>query len=730
MPKNKNRYIVSNWLEKSKILQQRKYYTKEQLFSIFRNELSFDHDIITLFTMRGFVRNLNSYAGSSDKFHKIQNKCHGVTNYIILAKNDKSDFQRNAIRISPRKQVLSRSLISELRTPSKLPSKSTQSQSQESTEDEKITESHTKVLEKILKQKKSDSPMALSLFLGKERAKKLIKDLEEPLKNEVISYGQYVMNHIQSQINKLGKAHLTFHGWTALINNYDHDEDEFSPFAVYDLRLKAYYLQKLYQMSLKYYDTISDFDNIAKLALAEANYHLGTHYCHEDTHLHIIKHPDTLLLWFRQYRENDAFPNSSKLRSRKSTMPFILSSNPDLAEQIITYCKEELSTLTSESVHHFVHETAIPNLVETIQKERNDYEYDKTQLFKEYQLKKLTVGTIYKWMLHLGFKYETRKKCYYVDNHENPQIIQYRNEFISRYFNYERRCFRWISITAQERSKMIEDDMLDTKSGYKYTHNGTAMFEYHVDDHIIFQERCSRLPYGGNLSIRKDPNVKPLMILGQDECIFKQFIFSKGYWLLPDGTKQLVPKDEGQGVMLSSFVSRELGYGFEFSDDVRNAVNAKRRNNNYSDEEAAILKLGSAKKNDLTDSPFVRELEYGSSNEGYWTYESMILQLEDCIDVLNHTHPQFEFLFLFDHSNGHGRVQPNGLSVTKISIKYGGKEPKIRNSKLTTDEFGPFHTSSYKLQPGSEQSMIFEESDAEPCYLNVISVKVRKRNST
>ena len=162
MPKNKNRYIVSNWLEKSKILQQRKYYTKEQLFSIFRNELSFDHDIITLFTMRGFVRNLNSYAGSSDKFHKIQNKCHGVTNYIILAKNDKSDFQRNAIRISPRKQVLSRSLISELRTPSKLPSKSTQSQSQESTEDEKITESHTKVSEKILKLKKSDLPMALS----------------------------------------------------------------------------------------------------------------------------------------------------------------------------------------------------------------------------------------------------------------------------------------------------------------------------------------------------------------------------------------------------------------------------------------------------------------------------------------------------------------------------------------------------------------------------------------
>ena len=203
--------------------------------------------------------------------------------------------------------------------------------------------------------------MGLSFFLGKERAKELIKDIEKPLRNEVISYGQYVRNHIQSQINKLGKAHLTFHGWTTLINNYS-DEDEFSPFSIYDLRLKAYYLQKLFQMSLKYYDTISDFNNIAKLALTEANYHLGTHYCTEDTHMHIITNPDTLLLWFRQYRENDCFPNSSKLRSRKSSMPFILASNPDFVEQMISYCKEELSTLTSENLYHFVHETAIPNL--------------------------------------------------------------------------------------------------------------------------------------------------------------------------------------------------------------------------------------------------------------------------------------------------------------------------------------------------------------------------------
>ena len=58
-----------------------------------------------------------------------------------------------------------------------------------------------------------------------------------------------------------------------------------------------------------------------------------------------------------------------------------------------------------------------------------------------------------------------------------------------------------------------------------------------VDDHIDLQEKCKHLPYGRYLSVRKDPNTKPLIILGQDEAIFKQFVFSKGTWVMEDGTK-------------------------------------------------------------------------------------------------------------------------------------------------------------------------------------------------
>jgi hypothetical protein len=37
----------------------------------------------------------------------------------------------------------------------------------------------------------------------------------------------------------------------------------------------------------------------------------------------------------------------------------------------------------------------------------------------------------------------------------------------------------------------------------------------------------------------------------------------------------------------------------------------------------------------LERSPFVCTFEYGADSEGYWNYNHMVIQLEDCVDVLN-----------------------------------------------------------------------------------------------
>jgi hypothetical protein len=75
--------------------------------------------------------------------------------------------------------------------------------------------------------------------------------------------------------------------------------------------------------------------------------------------------------------------------------------------------------------------------------------------------------------------------------------------------------------------------------------NDNTMVELHVDDHPMFQNKSNNLPYGGQLSVCKNPLDKPLMIISQDKCIFKQFALTSKSWTDPDGTCSLLPKDDG-----------------------------------------------------------------------------------------------------------------------------------------------------------------------------------------
>jgi hypothetical protein len=50
--------------------------------------------------------------------------------------------------------------------------------------------------------------------------------------------------------------------------------------------------------------------------------------------------------------------------------------------------------------------------------------------------------------------------------------------------------------------------------------------------------------------------------------------------------------------------------------------------------------------------------EYGASKEGYWNYERMVLQLEDFVDIIKVLWPQYDCLFLFNHSCGHDTIYP------------------------------------------------------------------------
>ena len=90
-------------------------------------------------------------------------------------------------------------------------------------------------------------------------------------------------------------------------------------------------------------------------------------------------------------------------------MPAIFDSNPDLKKLLLYFCRDNISTLSVESVHHFLLNTAFPSLAESISKEsQKDYNVD--LLISEYGLKSLHLTTVQRWMNKLGFKYKPRKK--------------------------------------------------------------------------------------------------------------------------------------------------------------------------------------------------------------------------------------------------------------------------------------------------------------------------------
>ncbi len=67
------------------------------------------------------------------------------------------------------------------------------------------------------------------------------------------------------------------------------------------------------------------------------------------------------------------------------------------------------------------------------------------------------------------------------------------------------------------------------------------------------------------------PGCKPLVSFGHDKSIYKQFLILLKTWIGPDGEKNIVPKDDGLGVMMLAFQSREFMFGVVVSEDLRNS---------------------------------------------------------------------------------------------------------------------------------------------------------------
>jgi hypothetical protein len=234
-----------------------------------------------------------------------------------------------------------------------------------------------------------------------------------------------------------------------------------------------------------------------------------------------LKNGRTIMRWLQSFWSNsESFPNPRYVWHGKIVLPQLLDNYPTFKNSLVKEMDTNLAHLTGEFVHRYVMDNGLPAIMKERRKELDgDTTFTTKDLLNENGLTKISLSTIYRWMDTLGYKYNERKKCYYVDNHESDENVAYRNEFLSRYFTYELRSHRWIQIPLGESVEMENKGEVSVNCGYRYekideNENELTMVEYHVDDCILFQDRMNNNPFGGHLSVRKPKELKPLFMFG------------------------------------------------------------------------------------------------------------------------------------------------------------------------------------------------------------------------
>ncbi|KAI2511392.1 hypothetical protein MHU86_3003 [Fragilaria crotonensis] len=452
----------------------------------------------------------------------------------------------------------------------------------------------------------------------------------------------------------------------------------------------------------------------------------------------------TVAGWNKIFRQYECFPHPNPyVQCGKRPLPRLLEVFPDAKDQIVAYAITNLATLTIEGVHDFIVSTVLPRLVSIWQKDvaassttsetsspatinnRAGEAGDAMMapninaFLNAHRLESLSLTTAWRWMRLLGFHYDARKKSFYVDGHERDDVVADRTSFCKQYLTeYEPYCRRWVQLSMNE-AKLIKD--LDVTFGYHYTdiRTGTPWIEFHVDYWTrVTGQQEAREKKEASLSVRISSGAKPIMIIGQDESVFAQYLLGSRTWVGPKGQRPLLPKSEGDGYMLSAFVSREIGFGRTLTDDELVRINSERRiGKTYTDTQAATEILKTLNKPLLTESPFVKYLFIGANNEGYWNSFHMSLQFEDVVDCLMVLYPEFKFIFLFDHSQGHARKRNGALNAFHMSKNYGGAQMVMRDSTILKEDgfLGPH---SPQLRVGDTQSLVFKIGDSGPFYLS------------
>jgi hypothetical protein len=361
---------------------------------------------------------------------------------------------------------------------------------------------------KLVTETSWDSPEAKKLFLGNPTDDRRVEKV------------------LEERIERLQQANRTVDGWKDTVDKHDKD-NLCSSYDVFIIRQRCSILCLVYVHALEEMNSARWIEDCCAQAIADCS-KIGIEAAATSER--------TVAGWnifLRSNRECFPLPNPKVLNKQKHPLPELLEyMQEEITNPWLGYCSENLANLTVELARNEINNRLIPNAAaasaslhrdttntSTTNESSNELEHDgqiidgqlendRVQqeqargdyLLQSYVERPISITTTWRWLKRLGFSYSHRKKSFFVDGHERPDVIFKRNEFCTLYLReLEPRMHRWIQVTAEtvetwkREKKMPEDD----SRGYSYvsTPDNKTMVEFHVDDLPFLHEYATTVRF-------------------------------------------------------------------------------------------------------------------------------------------------------------------------------------------------------------------------------------------
>ena len=340
-----------------------------------------------------------------------------------------------------------------------------------------------------------------------------------------------------------------------------------------------------------------------------------------------------LLRWVRGWEDEKMVERSKRGRHSK-----VISWLEDerVAIKVRNWVKEKGEEVTSQTLAAAFGEILkeVENIPEVERLVRETFERvrdEEVERIEKGQERKVSLQarTAREWLNKMGYRWKSIKKGIYIDGHEREDVVQYRDKFLDTWYGMQPYVREWEEVREE-----VEGEVRVT--GLRKKEKDT------VRD----------ATFG---------NVTEIILVTHDESTFNANDGRRSCWV-KEGESILRPKGR-RGIIVSEFLtgSGRLRVRDEVSDD-------------------ELLREGLER--DATVY-FV----YGDKGEGYWKGEDMVQQvLDKAIPVFEKEYGKdCKACFLFDNSPNHGVFAEDALIAEKMNLKFGGKQPLMRDGWYEVD---------------------------------------------